>query len=120
MNEDRRDGLPGGHEEPVYQISVVARMVGVHQQTLRQYERLGLVEPHRTSGNRRLYSQRDVQRLRQALGLVEDLGVNLAGAEVILRMSRQIEELQERLVRAHEEIERLRQLAGGRGDGARR
>lgn len=100
-------------DEPIFQISVVARIVGVHQQTLRQYERLGLITPHRTEGNRRLYSQRDVDRLQQALRLVEDLGVNLAGAEVILRMSRQIEELQDRLSEALAEIERLRR------DGAR-
>ena len=120
MNEERgRAGEWGAHEEPVFQISVVARMVGVHQQTLRQYERLGLVEPHRTAGNRRLYSQRDVQRLRQALGLVEDLGVNLAGAEVILRMNRQIEALQRQLGEARTEIERLRLLAERqRPDGA--
>ena len=54
-------------DEPVFQISVVARMVGVHQQTLRSYEREGFIQPHRTSGNTRLYSQRDVERLQQVL-----------------------------------------------------
>jgi MerR family transcriptional regulator/heat shock protein HspR len=83
--------------EPVFQISIVARMIGLHQQTIRSYERIGLVKPHRTQGNTRLYSQADVERLRTVTRLVGDLGVNLAGVDVILRMTRQIEELQERL-----------------------
>jgi MerR family transcriptional regulator/heat shock protein HspR len=83
--------------EPVFQISIVARMIGLHQQTIRSYERIGLVKPHRTQGNTRLYSQADVERLRTVTRLVGDLGVNLAGVDVILRMARQIEELQERL-----------------------
>ncbi len=80
-------------DEPVYQISVVARLVGVHQQTIRTYERIGLVRPARSSGNTRLFSHEDVERLQQVVRLVNDLGVNLAGAEVILGMRRQIEEL---------------------------
>ncbi len=96
------------HDEPVFQISVVARMVGVHQQTLRSYEREGFIRPHRTAGNTRLYSQRDVERLQQVLRLVRDLGVNLAGVEVIMRMSAQIEELQEQLAEARGENARLR------------
>ena len=102
---------PGGgipHDEPVFHISVVARMVGVHQQTLRSYERIGLLAPQRTAGNRRLYSHGDVERLRHVLRLITDLGVNLAGVDVILRMSRQIEELQQELVAAHAELDRLR------------
>ena len=95
-------------DEPLFQISVVARVVGLHEQTIRSYERIGLVRPHRTRGNRRLFSQRDVDRLQQVVRLVEDLGVNLAGVDVVLRMSRQIEELQARLERAHEEIAQLR------------
>ena len=63
-------------EHPVLQISVVAAMVGVHQQTLRSYERIGLVTPARSSGNTRLYSFADVERVRQVLRLVEELGVN--------------------------------------------
>ncbi|MEZ4501730.1 MAG: MerR family transcriptional regulator [Dehalococcoidia bacterium] len=96
------------HDEPVFQISVVARMVGLHQQTLRSYERIGLVQPHRTSGNTRLYSQRDIERLQQVLRLVNDLGINLAGVEVILRMTQQIEELQEQLASAREELASMR------------
>ena len=95
-------------DDPVFHISVVARMVGVHQQTLRSYERMGLLQPHRTAGNRRLYSQQDIERLRQVVRLVEDLGVNLAGVDVILRMARQIEELHVELEEARAEIGRLR------------
>ena len=81
------------HHEPVFQISVVSRMVGLHQQTIRSYERVGLISPARSRGNTRLYSAADVERLRQVVRLVSDLGVNLAGVDVILRMSKQIEEL---------------------------
>lgn len=83
--------------EPVFQISVVARMVGLHQQTIRTYERVGLVQPARSGGNTRLYSRADVERLRQVVRLVNDLGVNLAGVEVILGLLRQIEELRAEL-----------------------
>ena len=96
------------HNEPVFQISVVSRMVGLHQQTIRSYERVGLVRPARSSGNTRLYSAADIERLQQVVRLVNDLGVNLAGVDVILRMSRQIEELQEQLSEAREELARLR------------
>jgi len=102
------------HDEPLFQISVVARMVGLHQQTLRSYERIGLVQPHRTRGNTRLYSQRDIERLQQVLRLVNDLGINLAGVEVILRMTQQIEELQEQLVGARDELASLRARLEGR------
>ena len=96
------------HDEPVFQISVVARMIGVHQQTLRSYERLGLVDPARSNGNRRLYSQRDVEVLQRLRQYIDDLGVNLAGAEVLMRLSRQVEQLQDALELALREIERLR------------
>lgn len=103
-------------DEPVFAISVVARMIGVHQQTLRSYERVGLVQPARSSGNTRLYSQRDVERLKQVLRLMEDLGVNLAGVDVILRMRLQIERLQDELVGMGREIDRLEALLARGGD----
>lgn len=111
-NYEEMRGIP--HDEPVFHISVVARMVGVHQQTLRSYERQGLLMPSRSAGNRRLYSQNDIERLRHVLRLVADLGVNLAGVDVILRMTRQIEELQLQLNEAHAEIARLRAAQEGR------
>ncbi len=95
-------------DEPVFHISVVARMVGVHQQTLRSYERVGLLAPQRSPGNRRLYSHRDVERLQHVLRLIVDLGVNLAGVDVILRMTAQIEVLRQQLDAALEEVARLR------------
>ena len=72
--------------EPIFVISVAARMVGVHAQTLRYYERAGLVEPSRSEGNRRYYSQADVERIIRIKTLIDDMGVNLAGAEVALRL----------------------------------
>lgn len=95
-------------DEPLFQISIVSRMVGIHQQTIRQYERIGLIQPARSGGNTRLFSHRDVDRLRQVVRLVNDLGVNLAGAEVILRMGSQIEELRAELTRVRRELARLR------------
>ena len=86
--------------EPVFQISVVSRMVGIHQQTIRSYERVGLLSPARSRGNTRLFSYADVERLRQVVRLVNDLGINLAGVEVILRLSREIAALQAELVEA--------------------
>ena len=90
--------MPGTPDrEPLFAISVVARLVGLHAQTLRMYERMGLVEPARSAGNVRRYSQADVERLRQVVRMVEELGVNLAGAQVALGLLRQIEELRAEL-----------------------
>lgn len=85
-------GLPHP-DQPCYTIGVVAQMVRLHPQTLRRYEELGLVRPARRSG-RRLYSLRDIDRLRQIVRLTEELGVNLAGVEVILRLREQLLALQ--------------------------
>jgi MerR family transcriptional regulator, heat shock protein HspR len=85
-------------DEPRYVISVVARLVDMHPQTLRYYERVGLIKPSRTAGRFRLYSQRDIDSLRRIARITEDLGVkNLAGVEVIINMNRRIEELQQQL-----------------------
>ena len=81
-------------DEPCYTIGVVARMVSLHPQTIRNYEQIGLVIPQRSEGNIRLYSQREVERLLKISRLTQELGVNLAGVEVILRMTDQIETLQ--------------------------
>ena len=80
--------------EPVYYIGVAARLVGVHPQTLRTYERLGLVKPHRTERGQRLYSEADLDRVRQIRRLTDELGVNLAGVEIILNLLERIEKLQ--------------------------
>lgn len=99
-------GVPD--DEPCYVISIAARLVGLHQQTLRYYERAGLIEPKRTVGNIRMYSNSDIQRIRQAQRLVDELGVNLAGVEIILRMSEQIRTLQAQLEATRREFDRLR------------
>ncbi|MBI3942373.1 MAG: MerR family transcriptional regulator [Chloroflexi bacterium] len=84
-------------DEPRYVISVAARLVDVHPQTLRNYERLGLVNPARSEGNLRLYSERDLQRLRQIVHLTGDLGINLAGVELILQLESQLDKLRQDL-----------------------
>ncbi len=81
-------------EEPCFVISVAARIVGVHAQTLRHYERVGLIWPSRTVGRQRLYSMADIERLRRVKSLTEDMGVNLAGAEVALKLMARIEQLE--------------------------
>lgn len=80
-------------EEPVYLISVAARMCGLHPQTLRLYERLGLIQPHRVGNSKRLYSEADIARLRRIQRLTQQLGVNLAGVEIILRLLERIEQM---------------------------
>ena len=86
-------------------ISVAARMLGVHAQTLRSYERQGLVTPSRTKGRIRLYSLEDIQRARLIRRLIEDLGVNLAGVEVIMRLTEQIRDLEVEVGQARQELE---------------
>ena len=84
-------------KRPVYMISVVAEMFRVHPQTLRAYEREGLLRPARTDGNTRLYSEDDLERIELILRLTKDLGVNLAGVEVILNMRERMGEMQGRM-----------------------
>ncbi len=83
-----------GYDEPVYLISVVAKALNIHPQTLRQYEREGLITPSRTSGKMRLYSQRDIDRINMILRLTRDLGINLAGVDVILQLKDQLDALE--------------------------
>jgi MerR family transcriptional regulator/heat shock protein HspR len=101
------DGLDE-NEQPIYVISIAARLVGMHQQTLRYYERAGLVEPKRTGGNIRMYSNSDIQKIRTAQRLIDELGVNLAGVDIILRMSEQIRMLQEELANTRGELDKIR------------
>lgn len=89
--------------EPVFVISVAARLVEMHPQTLRKYEREGLVAPSRTVTNLRLYSDQDIERLRQVKHLVEDRGLNLAGVQLALEVSRELRGLRERVDRASEQ-----------------
>lgn len=82
---------------PRYVISVAARIIGIEAHTLRYYERLGLVHPERSSGNIRLYSEEDMERLRYVKALMSDCGVNLAGVEVALRLMQRVKEMQQQL-----------------------
>jgi MerR family transcriptional regulator, heat shock protein HspR len=94
-------------------ISVAARLVGVHEQTLRYYERAGLVEPARSKGRIRLYSLRDLERVRQIRRLTDDMGVNLAGVEVIIRLTDRIRELEQHIDALEAEVRRRRTSARG-------
>ena len=108
-------GYPFDHE-PSYVISVAARMVGVHAQTLRYYERVGLVAPSRSEGKRRLYSPRNIERLRRIKALTEDLGVNLAGVQVVLRLMERIVEMENEMSGLKAEVRRLRVASSGGGE----
>jgi MerR family transcriptional regulator/heat shock protein HspR len=94
--------------EPRYVISVAARMLEIQTYTLRYYEKVGIIEPHRSQGNIRLYSDRDIALLKRVKSLVDDMGVNLPGVEVILRMVQHMGELQNELEEAQQEIDKLR------------
>lgn len=82
--------------EPLFVISVAARLVEMHPQTLRKYEREGLIAPSRTQGNLRLYSDSDIERLRQVKYLVEQRGLNLAGVQLALELTRDLQRLRQR------------------------
>ena len=95
-------------DEPCYVISVAARLVGMHAQSLRHYERVGLVQPSRSRGRVRLYSQADVARLRHIQRLIQDLGVNLAGVDVIIRMNERIRHMEHEMERLRAELQSYR------------
>ena len=104
--------------EPCYVISVAARLVGVHAQTLRYYERVGLVMPSRSGGKQRLYSPKDIERLRRIKALTEDMGVNLAGVEVVLKLTERILQMEKEIARLSDEVKRLRLASSGAGGPA--
>ncbi len=111
-------------DEPCFVISVAARIVGVHAQTLRHYERVGLIWPSRTGGRQRLYSMADIERLRRLKTLTEDMGLNLAGAEVALKLMNRIEELEGEVKQLTEAVNTLQRQGQrqaqrpGQGQGA--
>ena len=94
------------NNEPRYVISIAAKMLGTQCHTLRYYERIGIIEPSRSRGNIRLYSERNIAQLRRVKTLMDDLGVNLAGVEVILRMSQRMTELQRRVEELEAELDK--------------
>jgi MerR family transcriptional regulator, heat shock protein HspR len=98
-------GFTPREEDPVFVISVAAQLAGMHAQTLRQYDRLGLVSPSRTRGGGRRYSTRDVQLLREVQRLSQEDGVNLAGIKRIIDLESRVEALQARVHELLEELE---------------
>jgi len=101
-------GFAPRDEDPVFVISVAAQLAGMHAQTLRQYDRLGLVSPSRTRGGGRRYSARDVARLREVQRLSQDEGISLAGIQRILELQNQVTALQSRVGELTAEVERAR------------
>ena len=97
--------------QPRYVISVAARILGIQTYTLRYYERIGIIEPRRSGGNIRLYSERDIAVLRRVKTLMDDLGVNLAGVEVILRMAQRMTELQRHVAELESELKALKKVS---------
>ena len=106
MEKDQKE------KEPCYVISVAARMLSMQTHTLRYYEKIGIIEPYRSRGNIRLYSEQDIVMLRRVKSFTEDMGVNLAGVEVILRMLENISQLQTELEQAREELKKLKGESG--------
>jgi MerR family transcriptional regulator/heat shock protein HspR len=112
-NEDRSRS-----EQAVYVISVAAELAGVHPQTLRIYERKGLVRPQRTSGNSRRYSAKDIERLRLIQELTQQAGINLAGVKQIMELQRELEELRSKVQALQAELRRRAIAMPGRTVGS--
>ena len=94
--------------EPRYVISIAAKMLDMQTYTLRYYERVGIIEPRRSRGNVRLYSDRDIALLKRVKSMVDDMGINLPGVEVILRMMQRMTQMQDELEQAQEELDKLK------------
>lgn len=103
---DKQKEASGDKDRPLYVISVAAELVDMHPQTLRLYERKGLIEPSRSAGKTRLYSQRDIEHLQEIRRLTQELGVNLAGVEEIIRLRRKLDTLQGNMERNIEGLQR--------------
>lgn len=99
MNKENMDS------EPRYVISIAARMLDMQTHTLRYYEKVGIIAPHRSRGNIRLYSDRDIALLQRVKALVDDMGINLPGVEVILRMVERMEDMQRELEETRQELQ---------------
>ena len=95
------------YDEPVYLISVVATMLDIHPQTLRQYEKEGLISPSRTQGRMRLYSGRDIDKIKFVLQLTRKMGVNLAGVDVILKLKEQMDAMNDEIQNLREELSKV-------------
>ena len=99
-------------DEPVYMISIVAKILDIHPQTLRQYERENLITPSRSDGRIRLYSQRDIEKIKTILRLTRELGVNLAGVDVVMRLKDKMEMMEQELAELRIEMSRMRSSSG--------
>jgi MerR family transcriptional regulator, heat shock protein HspR len=97
-------------DEPCFTIGVVHQMIGLHPQTLRHYERIGLVRPQRSDGKIRMYSAKDLERIALIKRWIDDLGVNLAGVEVMLKMQEHIEQVH---AESEAELQRMREQYEG-------
>ncbi|MBD3795763.1 MAG: helix-turn-helix transcriptional regulator [Epsilonproteobacteria bacterium] len=95
------------YDEPVYLISVVATILDIHPQTLRQYEKEGLIEPSRTQGRMRLYSQKDVEQIKLVLQLTRKMGVNLAGVDLIIKLKNQIDSMNKEITELRNELSKV-------------
>jgi len=95
------------YDEPVYLISVVATILDIHPQTLRQYEKEGLIQPSRTQGRMRLYSQRDIDKIKFVLQLTRKMGINLAGVDVILKLKEQMDAMNKEIKDLREELSKV-------------
>ncbi|MEO1938125.1 MAG: helix-turn-helix transcriptional regulator [Sulfurimonas sp.] len=93
------------YDEPVYLISIVSKILDIHPQTLRQYERENLITPSRSNGRIRLYSQRDIDKIKLILRLTRELGVNLAGVDIILRMKETVDKMEKEIAELRQEVE---------------
>lgn len=96
------------YDEPVYLISIVAKILDIHPQTLRQYERENLLTPSRSNGKIRLYSQRDIDRIKLILRLTRELGVNLAGVDIILRLKENVDSMEKDILELRQEVLRAK------------
>lgn len=100
------------YDEPLFVISIVSERIGVHQQTLRNYERWGFITPSRSEGGTRRYSQRDIQQIGKIREWMETFGVNRAGVEVMLRLLKRIDDLEHELQRLTRENDNLKKRRG--------
>ena len=107
-------GFSSDDDTPVFVISIAAQLAGMHAQTLRQYDRLGLVSPSRTRGGGRRYSARDVTMLREVQRLSQDEGVSLAGIQRILDLENQVQALRARVTELRAELEDVKRAIGSR------
>jgi MerR family transcriptional regulator/heat shock protein HspR len=110
----KRDDERRTEERGVYIISVAAELAGVHPQTLRIYERKGLLSPSRTAGNTRRYSERDIERLQAIQRLTQQYGINLAGVKMIVEMEHELDRMRQRVEQMARELERARRSVAER------